>query len=191
VPKIIDYRDVLARMTSDGLVSLYHNSGAFGFPKERETFARGWIGPADPTVRPQALALTRSVAAPYEQTLTDLTTRFWLEELAGPVWVMPRSHWSYELDFGSKSWLPAVLSEIGVDGELQITRNNAAAIEFATDESAHFGRLTLALLQNLIGSDFALAWPGRDILATVHHHKQLWWMTTNPDLLAKIDAMVR
>lgn len=190
MPRIIDYPDVLSRLASDGLISLYHNSGAFGFPKDRGTFARGWIGPPDPTIRPQAASLTRSVPPPHERNLADLTTRFWLDALPVPVWVMPKSHWSYELDFGSKNWMPQTLASIGIDGDLLIARNNAAAIEFTTDESESFTPLLGALLQNLLGSDFALAWPGRDVIATVHHHKQLWWMTTNAGLSKQLDAMI-
>ena len=189
MPRILDYPDVLSRLTSDGLISLYHNSGAFGFPKDRETFARGWIGPPDPTIRPQALLLTRSVAPPLEKNLADLTTRFWLDALAVPVWVMPKSHWSYELDFGSKNWMPQILSAIGIDSNLLITRNNAAAIEFTTDESQSFTLLLEVLLQSLLGSDFALAWPGRDVLATVHHHKQLWWTAGSSEILTQLDAI--
>jgi hypothetical protein len=190
LPRIIDYPDVLSRLTSQGLVSLYHNSGAFGFPKGIESFARGWIGPADPTIRPQARELTRQVAEPYEKSLAELTTRVWVEALPGPVWVMPKSHWSYELDFGSKTWMPQALASCGMGSELLIARNNAAAIEFLPDESVHFASLLTALLKNLIGSDFALAFPGREIIATVHHHKQVWWMTTKGDLVKQLDALV-
>jgi hypothetical protein len=46
------------------------------------------------------------------------------------------------------------------------------------------------LLGRLLGSDFMLAWPGRPAVCTVHHHKQLWWTTTDPELLAALEAMV-
>jgi len=190
MPRIIDYPDVLARMTSDGLRSLYHNSGAFGFPPERKTFARGWIGPPDPTIRPDAQAIVRSIPAPHEANLAALATQAWLDLLPGPAWVMPKSHWSYELEFGSKAWLPGLLREIGIDHEFLISRNNAAALEFLVEESGPFARLLEGLLQNLLGSDFSLAWPGREIVATVHHHKQIWWVTGSRELLEKLDPTV-
>ena len=39
--------------------------------------------------------------------------------------------------------------------------------------------LIASLLGNLRTSDFMLAFPGRPALCTVHHHKQLWWQTTD------------
>ncbi len=189
MPRIIDYSDVLARMTSDGLRSLYHNSGAFGLPPEVKSFARGWLGPPDTTIRPEARAFTRSIPAPHEWNLAALATRAWLDVLPGPAWVMPKSHWSYELEFGSKSWLPGLLGEIGIDGQQLISRNNAAALEFSPEESQPFARFVEVLLRNLLGSDFSLAWPGRGIVATVHHHRQIWWITRDPDLLSRLDAI--
>lgn len=190
LPRIIDYSDVLARMTSEGYRSLYHNSGAFGFPSGRETFARGWIGPADTTIRPKAQLLVRSIPEPYEQNLAALTTRLWLELLPGSAWVMPKSHWSYELDFGSKNWMPGLLNDIGIDSQLLVARNNAAALEFSPAESQAFSRLLEGLLQHLLGSDFALVWPGHEILATAHHHKQIWWITSSMALMKSLDAVV-
>lgn len=190
MPRIVDYSDVLARMTSDGYRSLYHNSGAFGFSPGRETFARGWIGSADATIRPEARALVRSIPAPYEHNLAALTTRVWLEALRGSAWVMPKSHWSYELDFGSKTWMPRLLNDIGIDSHLLMARNNAAALEFSPSESPAFFRLLEGLLQHLLGSDFALVWPGQEILATAHHHKQVWWISSSVNLVKGLDAIV-
>jgi hypothetical protein len=187
MPRIVDYSDVLARMTSEGLRPLYHNSGAFGFPADVKTFARGWIGPTDTTIRPEAREITRSVHSPYESNLGALVTRLWLNAIQGPAWVMPKSHWSYELEFGSKSWLPAMLGEIGIDSGQLIARNNAAALEFPPEESNPFGSLVEALLGNLLGSDFSLVWPRRPIVATVHHHKQIWWITSSVELLENLD----
>jgi len=43
MPKIIPYEQVLRRMTEQGFVSLYHNSGAFGFASSGKPQAVGWI----------------------------------------------------------------------------------------------------------------------------------------------------
>jgi hypothetical protein len=34
----------------------------------------------------------------------------------------------------------------------------------------------------LTASDFAIAFPRRAVLCTLHHHKQLWWQTTDTGL---------
>lgn len=189
MPRIVDYPDVLNRMESTGLRCLYHNSGAFGFPNDVRTFVRGWIGPDDQTIRTEAQSFVRRVAAPYEQALATLAGRAWSELLPGVVWVMPKSHWSYELQFGSQAWLPGLLEDLGIAPALLVARNNAAAIEFGPEEVGPFTHFTAELLGNLLGSDFLLAWSGRPIVCSVHHHKQLWWVTSDPELADRLDAI--
>jgi len=43
--------------------------------------------------------------------------------------------------------------------------------------------------QNLFGSDFLLTWPGRPTVCTLHHHKQLWWTSTDVDLMAALEHL--
>src|SRR5947209_18757444 len=125
-------------MRSQEMRCLYHNSGAFGLADGVLVQSLGWIGPEDPTVRLSARAQARQVPQPYERNLTDLVARAWREVLPGKAWVMPRSHWSYELDFGSRDWLPAVLEHVGIDPGLLSSRNNGAAIEFTQQEVEEF-----------------------------------------------------
>ena len=179
VPWIIDYPIVLDHMRSLGMRSLYYQSGSFGFGSEAPTHVVGWIGPADETIRPEAQPFTRQVAEPFEQNLAGLLIRAWREILPGRMWIMPGSHWAYELDFGSREWMPAVLEHVGIDPGMLQSRTNAAAIEFAPDETAQAEHLVLRLLDMLAGSDFAVAFPHRPITCTLHHHKQFWW--TSPD----------
>ena len=188
---VVTYSLVLSRMLSQGMQSLYHNSGAFGFAPEMKTHFCGWIGPADPTVRPEAAHLIHLVPPPYEANLTNLLLKLWRDRLDGPLWVMPKSHWSYELQFGGREWLPDLLREVGVDPSLLVERNNAAALAFDPSESSKAAHLAQRLLQMLRGSDFALAFPGHPMLCTLHHHKQLWWVTTDQELAARIQAMPR
>ena len=106
MPRIIDYPLVVDRMARQRLVSLYPNSGAFGFPPEAGAASLGWVGPGDASIRPESRPLTRRVAEPYETTLAALATRVWQEQLSGtPVWVLPKSHWAYELSYGSRDWM--------------------------------------------------------------------------------------
>lgn len=187
MPWIVDYTQVLEQMRGQGLRGLYHNSGAFAFP-EGVGESVGWVGPQDPTLRPEARALVRPVPVPYPQRLTQLVVRAWQTCLPGKVWLMPKSHWAYELDFGSRDWMPALLEHAGVDAGLLQPRTNAAAIEFALAESAPFSHVVEGLLRMLLGSDFALAFPGRPVVCTLHHHKQVWWTSNDLQL---IDALRR
>ena len=190
MPWIIDYPLVLDQMKHQGLRSLYYNSGAFGFSDTTNVKAIGWIGPDDPTLRPAARDAARRVTEPYEPTLADLAAHAWQAHLPGTAWILPMSHWAYELDFGSAQWLPGALEHINIDpGQLQ-SRTTGCAIEFTPDETKPFRYLLLRLLEMLQTSDFAIAFPNRPALCTVHHHKQLWWTTPDPTIYTALDTIV-
>lgn len=186
MPWIVDYAQVLDQMRAQGLRSLYFNSGAFGFAESAVTESLGWMGPDDPTLRPDARAMMRTVPPPYPLRLTQLLVRAWQTYLPGKVWLMPKSHWAYELEFGSRDWLPALLEHAGIDSGLLQPRSDAAAIEFTLAESAPFTHVAEGLLRMLLGSDFAVAFPGHPVVCTLHHHKQVWWTSSDAQL---IDAL--
>lgn len=190
MPRIIDYEVVLDRMQREGFRCVYFNSGAFEFV-DANVKTLGWIGPDDPTIREEAKPLLVRVPPPYEANLAEKLVRAWKEILPGEVWVMPLSHWSYELDFGSREWMPAALEEIGIDAKILEPRTNAAAIEFSLEEEVSLKAFAAQLLANLKSSDFALAFPGRSTLCTLHHHKQLWWRTTADNIQRDLDAIIR
>jgi hypothetical protein len=190
VARIVDYDTVLHTLLGQGLKSLYYNSGSFGFPPGVATHTVGWIGPPDPTIRPEALVLTRQTAEPHVQNLTALALRAWLDHTPGVLWAMPRSHWAYELDFGSRDWMPDALRAVGIDSSELEPLTTGEAIEFLPEEADEFGGFLTALFENLSGSsDFQLAWPNRPLLCTVHHHKQLWWTTSDELIKTAIAAL--
>src|SRR5437763_14196466 len=129
MPKVVEYHEVLRQMQTQEFVKLYRNSGAFGFAPDAKPQAAGWIGPDDPTLRPEAVSIVQKFSQPYEKNLTRVLLRAWRWHFPGTIWLMPMSHWAYELDFASRQWLPNVLREIGIDPTSLETRNNAAAIE--------------------------------------------------------------
>jgi hypothetical protein len=190
MPWIIDYEIVVEQMRSQKLRCNYYNSGAFAFPDAAAPRHLGWIGPEDPTLRPAAREIAHAVPPPYEQNLADLCTRAWLTHFPGRIWAMPMSHWAYELSYGSKDWMPALIEHIDLDPGLLEGRNNAAAIEFSPEESHHFQHFTQRLLEMLMGSDFMVAFPGQPLLCTLHHHKQLWWSTTDAGAITKLQKML-
>jgi hypothetical protein len=189
LPSILDYPLVMDRMSGMGMRCLYYNSGAFGPADTTNAKAVGWTGPQDASIRPEARVLSRSVRPPYEQTLTALALHAWQKILPGPLWFMPKSHWAYELDYGSRAWMPDLLRQIGVDDMDLAARTNASAIEFSLAEGSSAEMFLQSLLTNLAGSDFSLAWPDRPVICTVHHHKQLWWVTTDPLIHQQIDSL--
>ena len=190
MPTVVDYPIVLAEMQRTGLRSLYYNSGAFGFADADGATSVGWIGPPDETIRPAARPLIRHVGEPHPATLAGLLRRAWQDLLPGPIWVMPKSHWAYELDFGSKAWLPDALRTVGVDPAILAGRNSAAAVAFDVGEGEALASLAEALIGMLSGSDFAAVWPGRRATCTLHSHRQLWWTTADADVAAGLDRLV-
>jgi hypothetical protein len=92
--------------------------------------------------------------------------------------------------FGSQEWMPQLLRDAGLSPEDLASRHDGSALGFAPGEAAVFERFLAGLLGGLFGSDFLLAWPGRPVVCTVHHHKQLWWTTTDPALVARLEALV-
>jgi hypothetical protein len=192
MPWIIDYDIVCERMREQQLKCNYYNSGAFGFADAGADVRHvGWIGPEDPTIRPAARAVARQVPEPFAENLADRLTRAWQTHFPGRVWAMPMSHWAYELSYGSRDWMPALVEHIGLDPGLLEGRNNAAAIEFGLNEAHHFKHFTQRLLEMLLSSDFMLAFlgPKEPVLCTLHHHKQLWWTTKDPAAVAALEAM--
>jgi hypothetical protein len=190
MPWIIDYEVVVEQMRQQKLKCNYYNSGAFGFADPKGVQHVGWIGPDDPTLRPAAREVARPVAAPYEVTLAEMLTTTWLKHFPGRVWAMPMSHWAYEIDYGSRDWLPALVEHIDLDPGLLQGRNNGAAIEFSIGEAHHFRHFTQRLLEMLMASDFMLAFVGKPILCTLHHHKQLWWSTTDAKVIKVLEKAV-
>ncbi len=186
MPAIINYDEVYSTLIGQCFVCNYHNSGSFAFPREWPTQLLAWIGPDDPTIRPEMRRHIRRIAPPFELNLAAMARRLWETELIpGDAWVMPTSHWAYELEFGSSGWLPGALRDIEINpAELQ-ARNNGSAVAFAAHEGDKLQRFIAQLLVHLGDSDFALAVPGHPVLGMIHHNKQIWWMTTRPELIAR------
>ena len=189
MPSIVEYDLVLRRMAAVGLECKYFNSGAFGFGRGVMTSYIGWVGPPDASIRPAAMEHVRRVAEPFEPNLARLAARAWLELFPGPVWVMPKSQWGYELDFGSKAWLPDALRRAGIDPAKLSARTDSPAIELMPDEADHFSAFTETLLANLIGSDFALGFPDHPVACSLHHHKQIWWVSNDAKIIEAIDSL--
>jgi hypothetical protein len=170
VPRVVDYEIVKQTMAQRGFVTLYHNSGAFGFASATEVWNAGWVEAEDSTIRETARALAQVVPSMTEKFANTL------EQLPGDVWLMPKSHWHYELHFSNRELLESLLP---VDAELLRDRNDGSAISFSADERSALVDVVRRLLQGLRGSDFILAFIDARTLCTIHHHKQLWWQTAN------------
>ena len=189
MPRIVEYLQLVEAMRGLHLRSLYYNSGAFGYERDASTKSTGWICAEDGSLRPEARQLARLLPGPPEGTLASLLTRAVTELFDGAAWLMPKSHWAFELDFGSKPWMPAALQQIGLDDKLLAPRTTGDAIAFSPNEIEQFTAFSRQLIANLMGSDFAMASPGKSFVCTLHHHKQVWWTTTDPALLHGLEQL--
>ena len=183
---VIEYAEVLQRMTDRGFRCNYPNGGSFSFDPKTPTHTRAWIGPPDSTIRPEFSKLILMVEPQYESNLTNGFLRVWKELAPGRLWVMPMSHWHFELNFGSREWLPGLLQKIGVDPEVFIHRSDAAALEFSPEQTEPLAQLVQGLLENLLASDFTIAFCDWPVLCALHHHKQLWWTTADETLAQRL-----
>lgn len=176
MPTIIDYPRVVTTLALQGLRPLYPNGGAFGFAGSTPVKYEGWVGADDPTIRAEMLPFVTRVVAPYAQKLTTKLIDHWQQNLPGQLWLMPQSHWHFELSDGAKNWLPDVLRTIGIAPDALHPKNSADAIAFDRSESEMFASIATKLLRNLQLSDFWLAFPTYPVTAILHHHGQVWWM---------------
>lgn len=190
VATIVDYPLVLEQLTGLGLVCNYHNSGAFGFPRGTPFHIVGWIGGDDATIRPEMRDKTHPISPPYDQNLARLAGQAWAQLLPDEdAWLMPMSHWAYEMQFGSAGWMPDLLRSVGIDpGEVE-WRNNGSALAFPPAERSACERFIAGLLTNLGDSDFMLAFPRHAVLCMVHHGKQLWWMAADDGLASALRGL--
>jgi hypothetical protein len=179
VPWIIDYQTVLERMLGMKLVCGVMASGAFAFPPGSSPRTVVWATP-QAALLPKPEGATTILFAD-EADLAERAVDVWQTQLQGPAWVLPVSHWAYELDYGSREWLPPLLERLDLD--LLAGRPNAAALEFSRHETERLRLLTDRLLQMLMGSEFLLAFPAQPVLCTVTHEKQLRWTSTDLALM--------
>ena len=113
MPRIIDYPQVVEQAAADGLVSLYPNSGAFGFAPGA-TGARSGGSGGRFEHPPGGRGADPAGGGPLHRArLAAMAARAWRELLPGEVWALPKSHWAYELQFGSHEWMPGLLREVG------------------------------------------------------------------------------
>ena len=128
-------------------------------------------------------------AAPYEQTLADLTVRAWEALLPGPAWVMPKSNWAIRVGLWQQGLDAAGAAQLGIDPSVLLHHTNAPAIEFATTEREHFREFHSNASAKPDGQRLRLAWPTHRVTCTLHHHKQLWWVTDQAAILDGLDRV--
>ena len=179
MPYLLDFKFALKQLTGAGFVSLYHNSGAFGFPPTATVHTIGWTGDADESIRPEMQAQIRKVSEPYAPTMARMAQHAWTAHLGGECWLTPKSHWHYEMHYGNRALLDEVLPTVDVNPASVLDRNDGSPVVFTPAEGDAMFQTVLAVLQGLRSSDFQLTFPTRAMVCTIHHHEQLWWQTTD------------
>ena len=103
---------------------------------------------------------------------------------------MPASHWAFELQFGSPDWLPPLLEHHAIDPQLLRPLADASAIEFQLEEAESLIAFMQTLFERMTASDFTAAFPGRAVVAMLHHHQQIWWQTSDPTIHDSLDSLL-
>jgi hypothetical protein len=189
VPIIIDYLTVLQTLERSGLKCVYPNSGAFGLASDAPPLITGWRGSDDSTIHPEMLKFTRLVPPSASKTLAGLLERAWINYLPGPIWLMPASHWAFELQFGGPDWLPAMLEAADIDPEALRSLSDGSAIEFQSSETELMLRMVETLFNRITASDFTAAFPGKTAVALLHHHQQIWWQTSDQGIWELLNGL--
>lgn len=170
-------------MQAHGWRCVYHNSGCFAPTGNAPPLYVGWIGPEDPTIRPEMRELAVTIPPPDASVLAELTTCAWRTLFPGEVWLMPASHWAFELHHSPhRIWLEELILRLGLNPSDLTVRTDASAICFQADQSQIFERTCSELLDRLESSDFTVAFPGHPVVGLLHHHRQVWWTTWNLDV---------
>jgi hypothetical protein len=185
VPTIVDYSIVQQTAAEMGLVSLYHNSGAYGFGAGAAVGHVGWIGQPDATLRASARDSARQVRPPYPENMATGVEHFARMLKPSAVWLLPASHWAYELRFGGQ-WVGQLLDQLNLEASALRDRADGSAIAFMADEMTILSTVIATLLEKLPagGSDFSLLAPPRRVVGMIHHHQQVWWTTADTDITA-------
>jgi hypothetical protein len=191
VPTIVDYSIVQQTAAELGLVSLYHNSGAYGFAPGVVAHHVGWIARPDPTLRPDVRDAARQVQPPYPQNMATAVGRLLGKLRPSAAWLLPSSHWAYELRFGGE-WVGELLEQLGIEASVLKDRADGSAIAFAPDENAILTTAIATLLEKLPASesDFSLLAPPLRVVGMIHHHQQLWWTTADADIAAVLRGII-
>ena len=179
--RTVGYDEVLAAAEAVGLRCVYPNGAAFA-PTE-DWHVAGWVTGEDATVRPQFRDSLRRVDAATLPALVA-TAAF---DLAGEAWVAPVHHWAAELDHGvdaAGGSTADAFAAAGVDVDAQSMRRQADAV--VATSAAALSSLLADLLPRLWKTDFTLLLPGVAAVATLHHHRQVWWRCRDETLAAEL-----
>lgn len=177
--QVLDYGQVQQVLVGKGLKCLYHNSGSWGFAGGKTVAAVGWVLGEDMTMTPAARKVAR-VLGGLEELVAGIG-KAWAR-VGGEAWVLPGSHWAYELDFGTPA-MEGVLKRWGVSGvEGLVGRNDGSAVVFGDGEEGAFMGVLGELFRIGTASDYQLIFPAVPITGILHHHVQVWWQTEDTSL---------
>jgi hypothetical protein len=170
MPEVLSYQQVETVLRAKSLRCLYFNSGSWGFTEQAG--AVGWLLGDDPTLTPAARKIAR-VVGPVDQLVAAVLEA--CHRVGGEIWILPGSHWAYELDFGTPTMLDVLrrADVVGVDG--LVGRNDGSAVRFLATEQSQLAGVLRELFSTGTTSDYQLILPEMPVLAILHHHVQVWW----------------
>ncbi len=134
----------------------------------------GLLTGEDATVRPGLATRLLADATPGGLAAALVSP---LDRLGGVAWLSPGHHWAHELHHSGSNWASELLDRLGLPRPDERT---AAALAF--DDAAELLWVATTVWEHLDRADWACSFPNlpgdRFALATLHHHRQLWWRFT-------------
>lgn len=189
MPRLIDYPDVLTAAEAVGLRCVYPNGAAFSLRTD-PTHVACWAAETgdDATIRPLFRDRVRPVDA---GALGDLCRRAWERHFpdAPEAWLAPAHHWAAELAHHGSDALRNLVAEMGLDPHALSRRTKADALAFTVDEPATFAAAVNSVFAHLSATDFTLLLPSQAVVATLHHHRQVWWQCAVPTMADALLAL--
>lgn len=173
---------MLAAAEGVGLRCVYPNGAAFA-PRGEAWPTVGWITGDDTTVRPAFRDMTTYV--PVDTLAPKLASVCRLFETE--VWIAPVHHWAAELAHGRDDAggnLGPLLLKHGIDPAPLMHLTQADAVAF--DDATVLRAFCAELFQKMWKSDFTLLVPGVLCVATLHHHRQVWWRFRDETMRARL-----
>ncbi len=156
-----------------GLRCVYPNSGAFEFADPARRQILGFALRADATVRPELRSSLHTVEPSTPRRLAEILVSQWQAHMpTADGWLLPASHWGHELHHGNGAWLGPMLKRLQVDVPAEAA---APAVAFRPARHALLLEVAEAMFARLQESDVTVLFPPFPVIATLHHHRQLWW----------------
>ena len=157
---------------------MYPDTGRFAFRHGDRVRRCCFFVDDDPSIRPELRPQCRQ--ADSLEDVADQTAGFVGQYVTGPIYLVPQIHWEHELLDDHCGMWATIFDHLGqAPDDVALTGGNAVVADARLAAWADICRILLAGLQS---SDVML-FCQMPLMVKIHHHGQVWFSSTNVDLL--------